>query len=109
MMLRSSFVLTLLLVAPPAWGQAVEVPPELWDRPRTGAAVLAQEPVKRAVIQALAKPDAQIVIHHGAGQETLVQAEELKSWLAALAVDPRRVSLRGGGAAGAPMRIEVIQ
>ena len=109
MMLRSSLVLLSVLLSPCVWGQAVDVPPELWDRPRTGAAVLAQEPLKRAVLQALAKPDAQIVIHHGAGQETLVQAEELKSWLAALAVDPRRVSLRGNAAAGAPMRIEVIQ
>ena len=88
--------------------QAFDVPPELWERPRTGAAVLGQEPVRRAVLQALANADAQLVIHHGPGQETQVQAEELKSWLAALAIDPKRVALRGDGAAGSPMKIEIV-
>jgi hypothetical protein len=108
-MLRWPLALLCIAFPVPAFAQPIDVPAELWDRPRTGSSVLAQEPVKRAVLQALAKPDAQIVIHHGAGQETLVQAEELKSWLAALAVDPRCISLRADGAAGAPMRIEVVQ
>ena len=88
--------------------QVADIAPELWDRPRTGAAVLAQEPIRRAVQQALANADAQLVIHHGPGQETQVQAEELKSWLAALAIDPRRVALRGDVAAGSPMKIEIV-
>ena len=92
-----------------ALAQTHEVPPELWDRPRTGRAVLDQESVRRAVLAALAQPDAQIVIHHGAGQEPLTQAEELKSWLGALAVDTRRIALRSDLAAGASITIEVIQ
>ena len=88
--------------------QSVEVPPEFWDRPRTGRAVLEQESVKRAIAAALAKPESQIVIHHGTGQETLVQAEELRSWLGALAIDTRRIALRGDGAAGGSLRIENV-
>ena len=76
------------LVASTALAQSFEVPAELWDRPRTARAVLEQESVKRAVGAALAKPEAQIVIHHSAGQEPLVQAEELRSWLAALPRGP---------------------
>ena len=90
-----------------ACAQIFEVPAELWDRPRTGRAMLEQENVKRAVAAALAKPDAQIVIHHAAGQEPLVQAEELRSWLAALAVDSRRVVLRSDAPPGAPMSLEI--
>jgi hypothetical protein len=81
------------------------VPPELWDRPRTVRAVLEQDNVRQAVAAALQKPDAQIVIHHAGGQEPLLQAEELRSWLAALAIDSRRVVLRSDVPAG--MTIEI--
>jgi len=91
-----------------ALGQAQEIAPELWDRPRSAADVAGQETVKRAVLAALAKPESRIVIHHAAGQEPLIQAEELRSWLGALAVDARRVVLRGDLAAGTPLKIEVI-
>ena len=91
-----------------AFAQSVEIPTELWDRPRTGRAVLEQENIRRAVNLALEKPDAQIVIHHAAGQEPLLQAEELKAWLTALAIESRRIGLRATGAAGAPIRVEII-
>ncbi|MGZ5092553.1 MAG: hypothetical protein ACXWIP_15265 [Burkholderiales bacterium] len=91
-----------------AVAQTLDVPGELWDRPRTGRAVLEQPSVKQAVVAALAKPESQMVIHHGPGREPLLQAEELRSWLAALAVDPRRIDLRGDLTANAPLTIEVI-
>ena len=91
-----------------ALAQAQEIPSELWDRPRSAADIAGQEPIKRAVLAALAKPEARIVIHHAAGQEPLIQAEELRSWLGALAVDTRRVVLRSDLAAGMPLKIEVI-
>ncbi len=113
MMLRSFIALTCAVCSGvfsvSAFGQSVDVPPELWDRPRTGRAVMEQENVKRAVVVALAKPDAAIVIHHASGQEALLQAEELRSWLAALAIDTRRIALRSDGASGAPIRIEIVQ
>lgn len=91
-----------------AVAQSADIPPALWDRPRTGLSVLEQESIKRAVLAALTKPDSQIIVHHPPGQEPLVQAEELRSWLIALAIDSRRIALRGGIASGAPIRIEVI-
>ncbi|HEX2830726.1 MAG TPA: hypothetical protein VHP37_30605 [Burkholderiales bacterium] len=90
-----------------ARAQTFDVPPELWDRPRTARAVLDQENVRRAVAAALAKPEARIVIHHGPGQEPLVQAEELRSWLAALAIDSRRTVLRADAAPGASITLEI--
>ena len=100
---------TLAALSPAAaFAQAQEIPPELWDRPRSAADIAGQEVVKRAVLAALAKPEAQIVIHHAAGQEPLIQAEELRSWLGALAVDTRRVVLRNDLATGTPLKIEVI-
>ena len=100
-------LLLMLLIAPAAHAQTFEVPAELWDRPRTARAVLDQDNVKRAVAAALAQPEAQIVIHHSPGQEPLVQAEELRSWLAALAIDSRRTVLRGDAAPGATITLEI--
>ena len=88
--------------------QTYDVAPELWDRPRTGNAVLGQESLKRAVAASIEKPDARIVIHHANAQEPQLQAEELRSWLAALAIDSKRIALRADLAAGTPIKVEVI-
>ncbi|MEO7726188.1 MAG: hypothetical protein ABIS45_02975 [Burkholderiales bacterium] len=69
------------------------VAPELWDRPRVARAVLDQPAVRQALKQYLARPGARLVIHHGYDQAPLLQAEELRMWLMALAVDGSRVSL----------------
>jgi hypothetical protein len=108
-MLRSLLALACVACPLGAFAQSVDIPAELWDRPRTGRAVLEQENVRRAINLGLEKPDAQIVIHHATGQEPLLQAEELKSWLTALAIDSRRIALRADGAAGLPMRLEIVQ
>ena len=106
--MRRSLAVLLAAYALAAFPQTHEVPAELWDRPRTANAIALEESVKRAVAAVLDKPEAQLVIHHGVGQEPLLQAEELRSWLGALAIDTRRIALRGDLAAGAPIRIEVI-
>jgi hypothetical protein len=92
----------------PAFAQT-DVPPELWDRPRTGAVVLAQESIRQVVGAALPEPHTQIVIRHPAGQEPQIQAEELRAWLGALAIDPRRIVLRGDLAAKMPMKLELVR
>jgi hypothetical protein len=91
-----------------AAAQTFVVPPELWDRPRSGRAVLEQPAIRQAVNACLAQPGSRLVVHHAAGQETLLAAEELRSWLIALALDPARVSLRGGLKPSEPMRLEVV-
>ena len=106
--MRLSLAALLAPCALAAFAQTHDVPAELWDRPRTANAIAAEESVKRAVAAVLDKTEARLVIHHAAGQEALLQAEELKSWLGALAIDTRRIALRGDLAAGAPVRIEVV-
>jgi hypothetical protein len=85
--------LMLTLVAGTALGQSFAVAPDLWDRPRSAQAVLAAPGVRQAVDVAIAQPAAQIVIHHGAGQDGQLQAEELRAWLMALAIESRRITL----------------
>jgi len=108
-MIRFSCGMGLLAAACAAAAQTFVVPPELWDRPRRGQAVLEQPAIRQAVNACLAQPDARLVVRHGAGQESLLAAEELRSWLTALAVGHERVTLRGGLTASEPLRLEVVR
>jgi hypothetical protein len=92
-----------------AAAQTFVVPPELWDRPRSGGTILAQPAIRQAVNACLAQPGSRLVVHHAAGQEGLLSAEELRSWLIALAVDAGRISLRGGLKPTEPLRIELVK
>jgi hypothetical protein len=74
--------------------QAADLAPELWDRPRSAQAVMAQPAIQQVVAAYQASSAARIVIIHGPRQETLLQAEELRAWLVALAVDSARLQLR---------------
>src|SRR5687768_16313678 len=74
-----------------AAAQSFVVPPELWDRPRSAAAVLAQPAIRQAVERCLALPGSRLVVRHVATQEWQLAAEELRSWLVALALEPGRI------------------
>lgn len=108
-MIRFSAALGMTVAALGAAGQTFVAPPELWDRPRAGRAVLEQPAVRQAVNAWLAQPGARLIVHHGPGQESALAAEELRSWLVALAVESGRVSLRGGLPASEPLRLEVTR
>jgi hypothetical protein len=92
-----------------AAAQTFMVPPELWDRPRSGGTILAQPAIRQAVNAYVAQPGSRLVVHHAAGREGLLAAEELRSWLIALAVDAGRISLRGGLKPSEPIRLEVVK
>lgn len=83
------------------------VPAELWDRPRTGAAVIGTAAVRQAIGALLARPDARMTIRHPPGAEALLQAEELKAWLVAHALESGRIALRGDLAPRAPLQMEI--
>jgi hypothetical protein len=85
------------------------VAPALWDHPRSARAVLAQPAVRQALDQYLAMPAARLVIHHGYGQDPLLQAEELRMWLMALAIDGARISLINDVRPQEPLKIEVVK
>lgn len=109
-MKRALWLLALLSTA--ALAAEVEtypVAPDLWDRPRTARAILAHEPIRSAAGAALARPDSRLVIRHGGDPESALNADELKSWLGALAIDTRRIALASDPATGARVRIEIVQ
>ena len=96
------------LVPVQASAQSFVVQAELWDRPRSAVAVMGQPSVRQAVAAWLAQPTARLVIHHGPGQESQLQAEEIRTWLTALALEPQRLVLRGDMKGGA-LQIEVLR
>jgi len=108
-MIRFALGVGIALATLAVAAQTFVVPPDLWDRPRSGRAVIEQPAVRQAVGAWLALPGARLVVHHGNGQESQLAAEELRSWLAALAVEPARISLRNGLKPSEPLRIEVIR
>ena len=95
-----------------ASAQAADVftlPPELWDRPRSARSVLGQPAVKQALNLHLSQPGSRLVIHHGYGQDPLLQAEELRAWLMALAIDGARISLANDVKAHESLNIEIVK
>ena len=108
-MIRFLPAAALLLAAGAASAQTFVVPAELWDRPRSGAAVLEQPAVRQAVNAYLAQPGARLVLRHGPGPESLLAAEELRAWLAALAIESARIELRSDLKASEPLQIEVTR
>lgn len=86
--------------------QAADLAPELWDRPRSAQSVMAQPAVRQAVAALQSRSDARLWIVHGARQDSRLQAEELRAWLVALAIEGGRMQLRADPAVTA-IRLEV--
>lgn len=108
-MIRFPCGMGLLLAAFAAAAQTFVVPPDFWDRPRSGLAILKQPAISQAVNACLAQPGSRLVLHHAPGQEWLLAAEELRSWLMALALDPGRIALRNDLKPSEPIRLEVVK
>lgn len=107
LVIRSVLLAGLSIALPVAADQWFAVPPDVWDRPRSAGVIVEQPVIRRAVDTHFAHPGSILVIHHPAGQESLMHAEELRAWLIALAVSPGRVTLNGGLGSGEPLKIEV--
>lgn len=109
-MSRAVAIGALLLL--PAWplagAVAADLGPELWDRPRSAQAILAQPQLRAVIAQLQARPAARLRLLHPARAEALAQAEELRAWLVALAVEPGRLELRADAAATG-LRLDVVE
>lgn len=100
-------LLSALIWIPHAAAQSCNVPASLWERPRSGSAVQALQPVRDCMQRHLAQPGSVLVIHHGMRDEAALQAAELRYWLIALAADGKRIELKNDLAANELIRMEV--
>ncbi|BCB27746.1 hypothetical protein SKTS_26320 [Sulfurimicrobium lacus] len=88
-----ALVFLCLMLSGLARAERTALPAELWDSPRSAALIVAQPVLQHSVAELLAHPHARLLIHHGASDEAVSQAEELRAWLIALAVDSKRIEL----------------
>lgn len=77
-----------------------------WSRPRSGAAVLAMQPVAAAVRAWSDAEAAEIVIRYPGGEDGVLWASELRDWLVSLGVPSSRVRPVAGAQPGR-IRLEV--
>lgn len=106
--MKAGMLMISAVILCPQPGTAADLGPELWDRPRSAQAVMAQPAVRQAIAAYQSNSAAHIMIVHGPRQEAQLQAEELRAWLVALAVDGARLQLRADPSAAA-LRLEVTE
>jgi len=104
-----TFVLstTLPVAAYAAERESSQVPAELWDRPRNGRVVMAVPAVRHALNSLLANPGTKLAVRHPPDLEPTLQAEELRAWLVAHAVEPARIVLRADLQPRQLLRLEI--
>lgn len=100
--------LMFLVFESTAHAERIMVPSALWEKPRSGDLVLAQPAVRQSVLALLAQPSARLLIYHDKHDETVLQAEELRAWLIALAVDGSRIELRQESEKSAGLNLELV-
>lgn len=105
---RQLILAACLAVSMTAQADRLPLPEELWARPRSGDLILAQPLLKQSVEALLEDPGARLRIYYGKGDEAMLQAEELRAWLIALAVDGSRIELIGDGSSASALSLEVV-
>ncbi len=91
-------VVLFLLLAPVAQAAnpTVTISAIEWARPRHGE-VITRLPGLADVVQGLLEsPEGRIFVHYPGGEEGMLWAEELRSWLVALGIDSSRIELLPG-------------
>jgi hypothetical protein len=89
-----SLPLLLLCVFPTARADVLTLGAGEWSGPRSGAALARHAPLKRLIADFERQPEGIILLRHGSGDESLLWAEEMRSWLVALGVPSPRIRLQ---------------
>lgn len=105
---RQLILAACLAISMTAQADRLPLPEDLWAQPRSGDLILAQPLLKQSVEALLEDPGARLRIYYGKGDEAMLQAEELRAWLIALAVDGGRIELIGDGGNTSGLSLEVV-
>ena len=94
--------LVILLISLSPVVQAANIPVTIsaieWARPRHGEAITRLPGLADIVHRLLESPEKRLFIHYPGGEEGMLWAEELRSWLVALGVDSSRIEMLPGTA-----------
>jgi len=79
-----------------------------WSGPKDGTRILQMDGVGAAVREMDSHPDGHLLLRYPGGDDGSLWVEELRSWLLALGVEPRRIELRPGSPAPDIIEMEVL-
>jgi hypothetical protein len=82
----------LCLLALPAMAVECVVTEDLWDRPRQGSRMLAL-PLQPCIEALQRQPASSLVVHYPDGADSVLYADELRTWLIALGISGARIRL----------------
>jgi hypothetical protein len=91
--MRHRLWIFLLLISPTIFAEPLSIPAEQWAHPRSGEAIMQWPGLHRLIESFDRQPQANLVIHHAGGDEGVLWAEELRSWLVALGIPSARIRL----------------
>ena len=91
--ITAGFLLTGAVVAAE---QQWQLGADTWSRPRDGRAVAQMEPLAKAVSHWSQDTAGHLIIRYPGGEEGLLWAHELRSWLVALGVPSQKLELLAG-------------
>lgn len=80
---------------------------DLWARPRSGAAIVAMQPVADAVRQLLFTNDGKLVLRYPGEEEGRLWAQELRGWLISLGIESQRIDMQPGSQAADAIELVV--
>lgn len=105
-------ICVLLLMLSPAFealGETWEISAAEWARPRHGTWLLQQPALSAAVKQIQQNPASVLQIRYPGGDEGVLWAEELQSWLVALGLESDRIERVPGSGAADRVQIRVVE
>lgn len=79
-----------------------------WSGPKDGARVLHMDGVREAVRDMDAQTDGRLLLRYPGGDEGSLWVEELRAWLVALGVGPKRIETRPGSPSPDVIEMEVL-
>lgn len=109
--MRRNVLLLLLLIAPfsahseDSW----EISAQEWAKPRHGEWLVHQPALAGAIGQLQQQPESHLQVRFPGGDEGVLWAEELLSWLVALGLGSDRIELVPGSSKAGVIQIDVVQ
>lgn len=79
-----------------------------WAVPRQGEALRAMPALRHAMDELRDRPAGRLLIRHPGGEQGVLWAHELQSWLVALGVGSQRIELRPGSPEPTALSLEVV-
>ncbi|MCW8827920.1 MAG: hypothetical protein OQK94_02565 [Gammaproteobacteria bacterium] len=105
-------ICVLLLMLSPAFqalGESWEISASEWSRPRHGDWLVRQPALVAAIEQLQRVPTTRLQIRYPGGDEGVLWAEELQSWLVALGLESDRIERVPGSGTADHIQIRVAE